>query len=90
VKVYEYTTRDEVKGHIPSFDAVNTKLIAKTETDMDGFYQISLLPGKYSVFIMEKNKYYANSFDGQNGINPISIVKDSVTIGLLRIDYAVY
>jgi len=90
IRVYNYTTLKEVEGHIPLYDAVNSRLVAKTESDENGFYQISLQPGKYSVFIMEKNKYYANSKDGQGGINSVSIVKDSVTIELLRIDYAVY
>jgi len=90
IRVYEYTTLKEVKGHISSYDAVSSKLVGKTETDADGFYQIGLPPGKFSLFIMEKNKFYANGLDGQGGINPISIEKDSVTIGLFNIDYAVY
>lgn len=90
IRVYNYTTIKDVEGHIALYDAVNSRLVAKTETDESGFYQISLQPGKYSVFIMEKNKYYANRLDGQGGINSVSIVKDSVTIELLRIDYAVY
>lgn len=90
IKVFEYTTIEETDGWGPLYDDVLTKLIAQSNSDTDGFFQIKLSPGKYSVFISEKGKYYANSSNGEGGINPIVIQGDSILNQNLRIDYAVY
>lgn len=90
VLIYEYTTQSQVIGSGTSYEAISTRKIAETESDSEGFYEISLAPGIYSVFVFEKGKYYANLFDGNGGINPIEIDTDSLLITHLRVDYAVY
>src|SRR3546814_18096715 len=43
-----------------------TKLVTKVESDKDGFFQVKLKPGKYSMFIEEDGRLYAN-LTGRNG-----------------------
>jgi hypothetical protein len=89
VAVYEYTTVEEIKGY-PTSCEVFTKLIATTTCDKEGFYELKLKPGRYSVFLKEKGKLYANSGDGDGGINPVIVETSKVSEMNLVIDYAVY
>jgi hypothetical protein len=76
VRVYQYTT---VMQATPSgnsqifFDSFSTALVAETETDENGFYQVSVPPGQYTVVNLENGKIYANSRDGQMGLSPVSL-----------------
>jgi hypothetical protein len=90
ILIYEYTTQSQVEGSGTNFETVLTRKIAETVSDADGFYEVNLEPGIYSVFVHEKGKYYANLFDGNGGINPVEINNDSVLIKHLPVDYAVY
>jgi hypothetical protein len=90
VQIYEYTLLSDIEGYGPQYDSVNSSLIGETESDGDGFFQFQLDSNKYSIFIIEKGKHYANGGDGDGGINPVLINNDSITIKNLRIDYAVY
>ena len=89
IYIYEFTTMKNVGGYLPFFDSVNTNFVGQSIADADGFYQFTLSPGKYSVFVMENNKFYANSFDGTDGVNPIVIKTDSVSVLNMQLDYAV-
>ena len=91
IQVYEPTSGSEVEsnGPVPTYEEVHTKLIAETESDKDGFYQLAIDTGRYSVFIIEKGKYYRNMFK-DNLIGPVTVEIDSVTIENPVIDYAVY
>jgi hypothetical protein len=90
IKIFKYTTTDDVEGWGPLYTSVNSNLIAKCSSDQKGFFQMSLKPGKYSIFICEGTKFYANGLDGQGGINPVIIEADSISKILLSLDYAVY
>ena len=90
ILIYESTDRDDVEGWGPLYYSVKSKLIAQEETDSDGFFQIALAPGYYSIFISEKNKFYANSSDGMGILNPLLVKSDSVSVIRLNLDYAVY
>jgi hypothetical protein len=74
VKVYQYTLfRDAVPSGNSTvfFDNFNTQLLAQVDTDNSGFFQINILPGKYTIVIVENGKLYANGRDGEGGLNPI-------------------
>lgn len=90
ISIYEYTETKNATGTMPAYDAINATLVAETDTDVDGFFQVSLVPGKYSVFMREKGKFYANRFDGTGGINPVDVENDHVNIAHQTIDYASY
>ncbi|HQA92427.1 MAG TPA: hypothetical protein PL115_02020 [Bacteroidales bacterium] len=90
LNIYEYTTIKDVEGWGPLYDGVNTKLVATCKADKEGFFQTKIKPGKYSIFICEGKKFYANGGDGYGGINPITVKVDSVSHIVLRLDYAYY
>ena len=48
-------------------------LVATTTSKENGFYQLQLEPGKYSVFMLEEGSMYATGGDGYGGLNPITI-----------------
>lgn len=71
------------------FLVVNSQLVGSTESNRDGYFQIHLPEGEYSVFVWEKDRYYANLTDG-NYIFPVRGEKDKLTEILIVIDYLAY
>jgi len=72
LKVLEPSTGTE-------FTKVKSKLVKKVKSCKNGFYQVSLPPGRYSVFVKQGSSLYANWFDGEAYVLPVTVVKDSVT-----------
>ena len=76
VKVYEYTTLTNAVTSDPYkrfFDTFNTQLVAQSEADEKGFFQLNIPPGHYSIVIVENGKLYAELRDGQGGLNPFTL-----------------
>ena len=86
IYVYEYTTiKDFDQAYIDCLypaDKMPNPLVATTTSKENGFYQLHLEPGKYSVFMLEEGNMYATGGDGYGGLNPITIGVGS----LLRYD----
>jgi hypothetical protein len=93
VYVYEYTMLSDFDGvysvHYP-IDAIPKPLVAKTTSDSKGFYEINLVPGTYSIFLLEDGQLYANVADAYGGINPITINLNEKLERQLILDHAVY
>ncbi len=84
VRIYEYTKFSDVTPITQSstfFTKVNTKLISEVQTDANGFFEVNLQPGSYTMMVVENGMFYANKGDGQGGIQPITI-----TTGKLKAD----
>ncbi len=62
-----------------NFTKVRSRLIKKVKSGKNGFYQVSLPPGRYTVFVKEGSTLYANWFDGNGNVLPVTVAKDSVT-----------
>ncbi|EHQ28154.1 hypothetical protein Mucpa_4063 [Mucilaginibacter paludis DSM 18603] len=77
--IYRLTAREQARASGSYFDHIQTKLVAKTQSDSEGNYAIALPPGKYSVFVDDNSLLYANSFDGKGNINPVEVKKDSIS-----------
>lgn len=79
--VFEAAGFDDVVGS-PSdggfYSAVNTPLVALTESGQDGRYELSLAPGTYSVFVIENGLFYANGSDGE-AIQPVTVERDRIS-----------
>jgi hypothetical protein len=73
------TPRDSVLSDNSSifFKEIYTPLVAVVTSDKEGFYQIDLPPGKYSVFVKEDSLFYASRSDNMH-LNPVTIVPDSI------------
>ncbi len=91
---YEPATRDDVEGIETSasfYSEINTNLVATVESDADGFFQIEIEPGNYSVFVKENGNYYANRSGGDGQISPVELEEGTVTQFRFDITYdAVY
>ena len=76
VRIYSYSLLSDAVRSANSYDffeRLNTTLIAETESDANGFFQVTLQPGTYTMVVVENGKLYANGGDGQGGINPFTV-----------------
>lgn len=85
--IYELTTMDEAKSEGTFFHDIQSRLVKKTTSDKDGYFQVELPVGRYSVFVQEEQGLFANIFDGEGNINPVEIKKDEVTKITIEINY---
>lgn len=79
VLVYQLTNVSQVQSSGTIFTGIKTAFVAKTHSNAKGYFELKLPAGKYSVFVQEQEGLYANYFDGKGSINPVEVVKDSVT-----------
>lgn len=87
VYIYELTTRDDVDqiGYSPFFANIHTNLVTTVESDAEGFFQVALEPGTYSLFIMEGANYYSNSYGSGGEIFPVTVEAGEVSEVLINI-----
>jgi len=90
VYVYEYTTIKDINGSMKNFTAPATQLKAVIKTDAEGFYELKIAPGTYSIFVEENGTFYAGYGDGNGGLNPVTVIAGQVSTGHIVLDYAVY
>jgi hypothetical protein len=91
--VHELTPLDSVivaPGGAPFYSEIHTPLIATTQSDASGFFQVDLAPGTYSIFVREDSLFYANSGDGSGNIWPVTVLADSVRGIRFDIRYEAY
>lgn len=91
VSIYAYTLESNtVRDQEGYYTSISTPLIKTVHTDAEGFYQLSLPPGTYSVFLWHDSRLYANGSDGQGGIQPVTVSAGTVSYIKTTIDRAVY
>ena len=88
VHIYELTTSRDVKQieYTPFYTEIKTKHIVTVTSGHDGFFEVNLPAGTYSIFIKEGDKYYSNS-STTSGISPITIQQDKVEEVRIDITY---
>ncbi len=79
IRIYKLTNLSDVKNNGGIFTAVKTVCVAKTTSNTKGYFEVALPAGQYTVFIAEKEGLYANNFNGKGSINPVEVLKDSLT-----------
>ncbi|RIJ48573.1 hypothetical protein D1614_08535 [Maribellus luteus] len=74
VLIYELTTNEDVEkvDYSPFYTKIHTKLVTSVYSDSQGFFELELEPGTYSIFIQEGDKIYSNRFSSQ-GIFPVTV-----------------
>ena len=91
---YEPTREKQTVNAYPThstwYTKINTKLIAKTESDDNGCYQISLPAGQYSILILENGRYYCGSWGDGYLLCPVTIDSNKVKKQNLCINLAVW
>lgn len=92
VYIYELTSREQAEEVESGFYTdIETELVKKVEAGEDGHFQAALEPGRYSLLVKEPKGLYANLYDGEGNINPVTVKKDSVSHVEIKVDYkAVY
>jgi hypothetical protein len=92
VFIHEATnsTQTEISINSSLYAKVNSRLILKTRTDKNGYFKVNLEPGKYSVFIQEDKGLFANIFDGQGIINPVTVETGKFTDIVIKVNYKAF
>jgi len=72
------------------YKQVNGELVYRTRSKKDGSFKMEVPPGKYSIFVMEKEGYFANIFDGDNYINPVTVQINNFTDIQILVNYKAY
>jgi len=60
------------------FTKINSELIATIQSDKDGFFQITLNPGKYSFFVKIDTFFYSHGWDSEGDIMPATVTINNV------------
>lgn len=97
VYVYEYTriadldsaTRYDYSDLIP-IDRMPKRLVGSTVSDEEGFYEIALPAGNYSIFLIENGRVYWVGGDSYGGMEPVTVKAGEVTLRNVLLDHAVY
>lgn len=55
------------------FQNISSPLARRVQTDEQGKFKVDLPPGKYSLFVKEKEGLFASTFDGDGYINPVQV-----------------
>jgi hypothetical protein len=96
--VYEYTTLSDLnslsydENGILRFpiDSMPYPLVATTASASNGFYQIQLPAGHYSVLLLENGMLYSCGFDSNVGLMPVTVDSGQVVRFNLVLDHAIY
>lgn len=91
IHIFEATRQSDavvVDGQF--FSSIRSTLIKKISTDEEGKFHVGLPPGRYSIFVVENGRLYANTFDGKNYINPVTVQPGSYTDIQISINYKAY
>lgn len=87
ILVYEATRLSDAVLQNGFFNQVKTRLVLQAMSQPDGSFKIKLPPGQYSVFVKEPEGLFANLFDSNNLINPVSVKPKEFTWLTIAIDY---
>jgi len=85
--VYELCTPSDVELEEGLFVKVHTKLIARGFCKVDGSFKIKLEPGRYSIFVKEDEGLYANVFNNENHISPVTVLPKKYSWITISINY---
>jgi len=91
--IYQLTNISQVirLGQSPLYSSIKTKLVSKIETDTNGYFNIIIEPGRYSLFTKKNELFFANWFDKDNNIAPAEVLPGKMTKVEITVDYdAVY
>lgn len=91
VMIYQYTMPgNATTSGIPFYDSFNTLLVAQTDTDEDGFFQIIIPSGHYTFAIIEKGKLFVEWLDEQGGLGPFVYSTGAYNLNVTLTDEAAF
>lgn len=77
ILVYALTNQQQVRMENGIFSEIKTKLIGQVRSKRNGRFRISLGPGRYSIFVKEPDGLYANLWDGDMNIHPVTVTANT-------------
>lgn len=69
------------------FSDIKSRLVKKVRSKKNGKFCVKLPPGQYSVFVKEENGLFANLFDGENHIHPVTVKPGEYEILTIQVNY---
>ena len=73
----DVVTSDSHPGH-GFFSEVRTRVVDSVRSDPEGFFEIALPAGRYSLFVREYSLYYAKSWAPSRPIGLVEVPEDGV------------
>jgi hypothetical protein len=73
LKIHSLTHIDQLSIGDYLIGNIQTREIASIDTEQDGSFRIELPVGKYSLFTVEQEGFFANIFDSENHVNPVEV-----------------
>ncbi len=86
--VFEVATPSDVELEDGFFKKVHTKFVARAFSKPNGTFKIRLAPGTYSIFVKEDKGLYANIFDQENHISPVTVLPRKYSWITISINYS--
>jgi hypothetical protein len=90
IKVYPIVNMADARLEDGLFQSIAGDPFAEVTSDENGDYSLILPPGKYSLFTVEEDGLFANSFDGNGNIEPLIVKKGEWVTRDLVINYKAY
>lgn len=87
VRVYPLVKISDVTLEDGLFKSVAAKPITEVESDENGQYSINLSPGRYTILIVEEGGLFANIFDGEGNIQPVTVRENEWTLLDIVVNY---
>ncbi|UZR95080.1 carboxypeptidase-like regulatory domain-containing protein [Chondrinema litorale] len=85
--VFRLTNKTQAEGVGSIYKNIQTELVRKIVTDMNGAFVLALQPGEYSVFVREENGYFASITDGEGNLNPVVVEDGKFTDISIKVNY---
>lgn len=89
IHIFKPASPSQVKGQGSLFSDVTSEFVEKVMSDENGYFEIALPPGKYSVFVKEGDNFFASRMDNLH-YNPVVIQKGAVSEMQITVNYKAY
>ncbi|MEN2281495.1 carboxypeptidase regulatory-like domain-containing protein [Algoriphagus sp. SE2] len=90
IQIYPLTNIADVKMEEGLITAIATKKIKEVKTDGTGKYAIDISPGRYTILTVEEDGLFANIFDGEGNIQPVTVKEKEWTLLDILINYKAF
>ncbi|GAA0880043.1 hypothetical protein GCM10009119_30130 [Algoriphagus jejuensis] len=91
LRIYPLIQFADLKIEGGLYTAIAEKPLSEIQSDESGRFSIQLSPGRYSVFVVEDAGLFANIFDGEGNVQPVSVKENEWTLLDIEVNYkAVY
>jgi hypothetical protein len=82
IYVFTLTGNDQVirlEGSPFYYSAIKTRMVRQVDTDSNGYFNLLLPAGAYSIFTKKGDLFYASRRDDKNNIAPVEVLPGKMT-----------